>query len=142
MPFKAENFSASETVEAESQPGKIDAVHLPSEVISIIVSFIQLEESPQSTLYSCCLISRSWYSVAVAPLYRSPVLKGKNYQLFVRTICPSINAHIRKSPLSEFVRTLNLSSLTYEGSKSVMGRLLGRVKGGLEVFVAPQVSFA
>lgn len=38
---------------------------------------------------------RQWYDVAIRPLYESPYLSGRAYELFVRTICPSVLAHIK-----------------------------------------------
>ena len=121
---------------------KSPTVPLPPEVILHILSHIPYYPSSQKILYNCCLVSRSWYSAAILRLYHTPRFTGKNYLLLVRTICPSINAHIRKSELANFVRRLDMSRLVHDGSKSLTGRLLGRVKKGLEEFVAPQSSFA
>ena len=117
-------------------------VHLPPEIILYILSFIPVRPENQSTLCTCCLLSRDWYSSAIPLLYRSPSITSKNFRLFVRTICPSINVHVRKSELAGLVRRLDMGSLVHDGSKSVTARLLGRVKEGLEEFVAPQTSFA
>jgi hypothetical protein len=114
-------------------PGKKDAVHLPSEILSAIISFVKLQEKPQKTLHSCCLVSRSWYSVAVAPLYESPCLEIKNCTLFVRTICPSKNVLSFESRVSEYVRTLNLSIRARESDTK---KLLHRREGKPGVFVA------
>ena len=70
------------------------------------------------------------------------MITGKNYNAFVQAICPSVNAHVRRNGLAELVRRLDMSNLVHNGSKSLTARLLGRVKTGLEVFVAPQASFA
>ena len=119
------------------------APHLPIEVILQIVSYVVYRHpNPQSSLYALCLVSHTWYDAAVKDLYYAPALAGRNYQLFVQTVCPSINLHIRHSEVAPFVKVLDLSKLVHEGSKSVMGRLLGRVKGTLEVFTAPQTSFS
>lgn len=75
-------------------------------------------------------------------LYDTPNITGKNYSSFVNAICPSVNAHIRRNGLSELVRRLDMSGLVHNGSKSLTARLLGRMKGRLEEFVAPQASFA
>nr|POE58048.1 f-box protein [Quercus suber] len=40
------------------------------------------------------------------------------------------------------VKELNMASLVHQGSKSLTARILGRVKGNIEVFVAPVASFA
>lgn len=70
------------------------------------------------------------------------MITGNNFNAFVRAICPSVNAHIRRNGLAELVRRLDMSSLVHNGSKSLTARLLGRVKTRLEEFVAPQASFA
>lgn len=113
---------------------------LPSEVLRNV--FVYLTSIDQQTLYSSALVSRSWYTNSISSLYSSPVIDGKNYDLFVRAICPSVNAHIRTNGLAELVKTLDMSRLVHNGSKSLTARLLGRVKGNLEAFVAPQASFA
>jgi hypothetical protein len=117
-------------------------VHLPIEIILHILSYIPRLKNTQSTFWSCCLISRAWYSAAIPFLYERPYIGGGNFQEFVATVCPSKNAHIRKAPLAELVLRLDMSGLVHDGSKSLTARLLGRLKGNLEAFVAPQASFA
>ena len=114
---------------------------LPLEVIDNILSFIPRVPASQPTLHACTLVSRVWYPAAIGRLYEEPTITGRNYDLFTKSICPSINAHIRKNGLAELVRVLDLSLLVHHGSKSLTARLLGRVKVGLEEFVAPQASF-
>lgn len=80
--------------------------------------------------------------MAIQPLYDSPFLTGRAYELFVRTICPSVLAHIKKQNLANLVRVLDLSHIIHQGTKSTTARLLGRTKQGLQVFIAPQASFA
>ena len=118
------------------------SLHLPSEIIVHILEYVPRNSTSQPTLHACALVSRLWYSATIPFLYHSPHIKGKSFQQFVRTVCPSINAHIRKSELAEFVRVLDMGNLVHDGSRSLTARLLGRVKGHLEVFVAPQASFA
>ena len=79
---------------------------------------------------------------SVAYLYDNPIITGRNYDSFVRAMCPSVNAHVRRNGLAELVRRLDMSGLVHNGSKSLTARLLGRVKKSLEEFVAPQASFA
>ena len=111
---------------------------LPLEVLHIIFSYAQ----DQPTLHASALVSVSWYKSAIPFLYDSPSIHGRNFNAFVRTVCPSINAHVRTNGLAELVRKLDMSRLVHNGSKSLTARLLGRVKGNLEEFVAPQASFA
>ncbi|TKA23657.1 hypothetical protein B0A50_06493 [Salinomyces thailandicus] len=117
-------------------------VYLPDEILLEILSYVATTHHAQKTLASCCLLSHQWYEAAVPLLYAYPYLYGVNFDPFVRAICPSINLHVRKSPLSELVKSLNMANLVHQGSKSLTARLLGRTKGNLEVFVAPQASFA
>ena len=118
--------------------------HLPEELIIQILSYIP--QSPHTiakqTYASACLVSRQWYNAAIPLLYERPLLGGKNFDQFVRTICPSKNAHIIRSPLAELVKVLDLSRLVHEGSKSTTARLIGRTKGQLEEFVAPMATFS
>lgn len=136
-PLSRPDIAASSTPTLEPT-----AVHLPPEIIIQILSYIPRRPATQSTFYSCCLLSRQWYAVAVHRLYHTPYITGKNFKHFVATICPSVNAHVRKSDLAELVRRLDMGNLVHDGSKSLTARLLGRVKPVLEEFVAPQASFA
>ncbi|KAF2724675.1 hypothetical protein K431DRAFT_281629 [Polychaeton citri CBS 116435] len=117
-------------------------IFLPDEVILQILDYVTNSNSYQQDLAACCLLSHQWYQAAVPLLYASPHLYGKNFEPFVKAICPSINPHVRKSPLSELVKMLDMGHLVHHGSKSMTARILGRVKANVEVFVAPQASFA
>lgn len=119
-----------------------DPVYLPDEIILEILSYVKLDHDSQRTLHACCLLSHQWYSASVPHLYERPLLEGKAFDSFVRAICPSINLHVRVSPLSRLVKVLNMGHLVHHGSKSLTARLLGRTKESLEEFVAPQSSFA
>jgi hypothetical protein len=137
MSSRSIGFRARDTELLESRPGKRDAVHLPVEVLLTIISFIKLQENARSALHSCCLVSRSWYSVAVAPLYQSPLLESANYPLFFRTICLSKNVRNLESPLSEYVKTLDLSAWLHEVIREDdVEILLARLERRLEIFVA------
>ena len=114
---------------------------LPSEVILHILSYIPRITISQPTLHACTLVSRAWYAAALPILYHTPFVNGTNFKYFVRTACPSINAHVRENGLANLVRSLDMGNLVHDGSKSLTARILGRVKGGLEEFVAPQASF-
>ncbi|KAF2791137.1 hypothetical protein K505DRAFT_351494 [Melanomma pulvis-pyrius CBS 109.77] len=116
--------------------------YLPDELLLEILDYIPKGPASQVTIATFCLVSRKWYDVAIPRLYESPYLYGGSYELFVRTICPSILAHIKKSELAGLVKFLDLSHIVHQGNKSVTARLLGRTKGSLEIFVAPQASFA
>lgn len=113
--------------------------HSTPEVLQNIFSYLT---TYQSTLHACTLVSNSWYKSSVPFLYNSPAIDGKTFDLFVKAICPSVNAHVRINGLAALVRKLDMSLLVHNGSKSLTARLLGRVKGNLEEFVAPQASFA
>ena len=115
------------------------SVPLPQELLQHIFSYLS---GNQKALHACSLTSSSWYSASIAYLYEAPVITGKNYDAFVQAICPSVNAHVRRNGLADMVKSLDMSSLVHNGSKSLTARLLGRVKTALEEFVAPQASFA
>ncbi|MCJ1280317.1 hypothetical protein MMC21_008144 [Puttea exsequens] len=117
---------------------------LPAELLETVFQHISHPPTPSSqpTLHASTLVSRAWYSASIPFLYASPLLAGANFDAFVRAICPSINAHVRRNGLAELVRRLDMSALVHNGSKSLTARILGRMKGRLEVFVAPQASFA
>lgn len=112
---------------------------LPPELLEIIFSHVK----DQPTLHASTLAgSRTLYKSATPLLYANPIIYGSNFDPFVRAICPSVNAHIRTNGLAELVQRLDMSRLVHNGSKSLTARILGRVKGNLEEFVAPQASFA
>ncbi|KAL8947463.1 MAG: hypothetical protein Q9222_006257 [Ikaeria aurantiellina] len=119
----------------------VAAPPFPLEVLLQIVHYVQTHPSSQHGLWAMTMVSRSWYAAAIDSLYRKPSISGKNFNRFVQTICPSINAHIRKTSFSTMVKELDLSNLVHDSSRSLTSRILGRLKHGLEVFVAPQTSF-
>ncbi|KAL8692927.1 MAG: hypothetical protein Q9224_003861 [Gallowayella concinna] len=114
---------------------------LPTELLFQIVTYVHGFSSAQRDLWAMTIVSRSWYAAAITPLYSKPDISGKNFNLFVRTLCPSINAHIRKTSFSSMVEELDMSSLVHDSSKSLTSRILGRLKDGLQAFIAPQSSF-
>lgn len=116
-------------------------IHLPTEVIQHIVACIERGGGTQRDIWSCCLVSRHWYSASINALYERPWLRGRNFERFASTICPPIRAHVRRVEVAKYVRHLDMSELAYESSNSMTARLLGRVKEGLETFVAPARSF-
>lgn len=115
--------------------------HLPVEIIINIVHQIARFTASTPTLWSCCLVSHDWYGVAVPYLYKYPRLVNKNFDLFARTICPPIAAHVRRIGLEGFVKRLDMGRLAYESTNSLTARLIGRIGQSLENFVAPPVSF-
>ncbi|KAL8800224.1 MAG: hypothetical protein Q9223_007341 [Gallowayella weberi] len=114
---------------------------LPTEILLQIVTYVHGFSSAQRDLWAMTLVSRSWYAAAVTTLYRKPEISSKNFNLVVRTLCPSINAHIRKSSFSSMIEELDMSRLVHDSSRSLTSRILGRLKDGLAGFVAPQSSF-
>lgn len=123
------------------------SVHLPTEVVVLCFLFIAADDrlplSRQRSLHACCLVSRQWYSAAIAFLYEKPqVGSGLAFGKFTETVCPPVAARKSKWNLGAFVRQLDLSGLVHHSSNSLTARLLGRVKENLEVFIAPRISFA
>ncbi|RFU27174.1 hypothetical protein B7463_g9161, partial [Scytalidium lignicola] len=119
-----------------------DATLLPLEVIIHILSYIPQREASQPTFWACARVSRAWYLATIRFLYQRPYLSGGNFDLFVRTLCPSINARVTPSPLARLVKRLDMSTLVHHSNRSLTARLLGRVKANIEEFSAPQASFA
>lgn len=112
---------------------------LPPELLDQIFSHVT--RPSQQTLHAAALVSRAWYRTAIRRLYQRPEVTGKHFNAFVRTVCPSINAHVRYNGLADLIKRLDLSSLVHHASKSLTARVLGRVKHNLEEFIAPQASF-
>ena len=125
----------------EYKPPTKTMPHLPDEILIQIFDHVSHQPCAQQALAACSLLSHQYYHVAVPLLYHRPRLYGNKFDPFVRAICPSINSHITKSPLAELVKVLDLGHLVHQASKSVTARLLGRTKGNLEEFIAPQASF-
>lgn len=138
----AENTQAQSAAKPTAKPGTGREVDLPLEIIYQIISYIPRRKENQKTLWACSLVSRSWYSATIRTLYSRPYIQGRNFQEFVAVICPSKNAHVRRSQLAEMVKALDMGTLVHDGSKSLTARILGRLKGNLEEFVAPQASFS
>ncbi|KAK3052543.1 hypothetical protein LTR09_006397 [Extremus antarcticus] len=129
-----------DTVDSTTPRG--EPIHLPDELILHILTYTSHLPLSQRTLASCSLLSHQWLAIATPLLYAAPTLYGHSYDPFVRAICPSINQHIRTSPLASLVKVLDMRGLVHQGSKSTTARVLGRVKNNLEEFCAPQASFA
>ena len=118
---------------------------LPLEVIILILSFVTCwapDLERQTTLWTCCLISKIWHQATIADLYCQPVLSNRNFDRFVRTICPRSGSRMRQTGLEDLVKDLNMGGLAYESSKSQTARLLRRCSRNLECFVGPAVSFS
>lgn len=132
-------------------PAMSNPAYLPTEIVVYIAQAIYEEfddlkprRLSQSTLYNCCLVSRQWYSAAVAFLYKRPLLtRGGSFAQFTKTVCPPYAARKKvKVDLGSLVQWLDLSHLVHESTPSVMGRLLNRTQSGLRVFIAPTTSFS
>ncbi|KAF2752344.1 hypothetical protein M011DRAFT_415704 [Sporormia fimetaria CBS 119925] len=117
------------------------ATYLPDELLLHVLDYIPRSPESQPTLASFCLVSRQWYNLAIDRLYEAPFIAGRAYDLLTRTIVPSLNEHVRKSPLASLVRVLDLSHIVHQGNKSTTARLLRRTNPSLEIFTAPQASF-
>ncbi|KAH7381661.1 hypothetical protein BKA66DRAFT_418983 [Pyrenochaeta sp. MPI-SDFR-AT-0127] len=118
--------------------------YLPDELLLEVLEHLQTwnTRERQTALANFSAVNRQWYDVGIIPLYESPYLCGRAYELFIRTICPSVLAHIKPTALSGLVKALDLSHIVHQGNKSTTARLLGRTKASLQIFIAPQASFA
>jgi hypothetical protein len=117
-------------------------IPLPVELVSHILSFLSSDPAYQTTFWSCCLVSRLWYSAAVSKLYEKPILWGRNFDAFASIVCPPVSSHVRHVGFETYVNHLDMGSLTYESSNGRTARLLRRVGPSLNIFVAPPVSFS
>ncbi|EEH09071.1 F-box domain-containing protein [Histoplasma capsulatum G186AR] len=117
---------------------------IPVEIIIHILSYLREQPQPirQNTLYSCCLVSRLWYSAALPLLYEKPYITGANFDGFTRAVCPSVQAYAPRGDLGRFVRRLDFSKLVHNLTTSLTTRYLGRVKDNVEVFIAPASGFS
>ncbi|KAI9640338.1 hypothetical protein NHQ30_011080 [Ciborinia camelliae] len=145
LPIRSQNSEpkpASKSMAELYHKAPSQEILLPLEIISHILSYIPHRVDTQSTFYSCTLVSRLWYFASISLLYERPYLSGGNFNAFVTTVCPSKNAHIRQSALAPLVRRLDMGELVHNSSRSLTARLLGRLKGNIVEFVAPQASFS
>jgi hypothetical protein len=74
--------------------------YLPDELLLEVLSYIRPGRQSQGLLASFCLVSRQWYEIGIERLYEAPYIVGKAYDLFVRTVCPSVLTHIKRSELA------------------------------------------
>ena len=114
----------------------------PTELVHLVLSSLEEDDSRQPTLHACCLVSNQWYSEAISLLYEKPHLDGARFQQFAATVCPPIGTREPKVRLATLVRQLDMGRLVHQSSNSLTARLLGKVKGNLEVFVVPMYSFS
>ncbi|KAJ5390058.1 uncharacterized protein N7496_001126 [Penicillium cataractarum] len=125
------------------------SAHLPTEILLVIAEMLWHDEmfdrggmilmDRQRSFHSFCLVSRQWYSVGISYLYDCPQLwKGNKFAQFTNTVSPPLGVKKSKVDLGSLVKVLHLGSLVHQSSNSQTSRLLGRVKKGLTVFVAPQ----
>jgi hypothetical protein len=138
MSSQPNGLNKTDTVSLISEPGRKYAVHLPSEMLLDILSFVKVQKDAQKTLSSCCLVSRSWYSVAIVQLYHSPIIEKEMYGLFIRTMFASNSVPNIQSP-SKFVRTLDMRNWPHVVHERVTIDLLEAVEEGLEVFIGPDM---
>jgi hypothetical protein len=52
----------------------------------------------------------------------SPHLVGRSYELFVRTLCPSVLAHIKYTALAGLVKSLDLGHIVHNSTKATTAR--------------------
>jgi hypothetical protein len=121
-------------------------IFVPTEIILQIVSRVDRSLSGrerQKALYNLCLVSHQWYSATLSFLYARPKLEGGNtYQKFTTIMCPPAGGPKKSKDLGGLVRRLDLSKLVHHSSNSMTARLINRVKGNLEVFLAPASGFS
>jgi hypothetical protein len=89
------------------------ANYLPDELLLEVLSYIRPGRQSQSLLANFCLVSRQWYEIGIERLYEAPYIAGKAYDLFVRTICPSVLTHIKRSELAGLGTCLSPISILY-----------------------------
>lgn len=98
--------------------------YLPDELLLEILKYIERWDTndKQDALAQFSAVCRQWHNVAIPILYESPYLAGHAYELFVRTICPSVIARIKPSALSGLVRVLDLSHIVHNSNKATTAR--------------------
>ena len=114
---------------------------LPLEIVHEIASHVERSSTCLQDLWAMTMVSRSWYSALITSLYHKPELSRRKCNLFVQTICPSINAQSQNISLSSMVKQLDMSDVVFDDDQTLTARILQRLQGWLEVFVAPQTSF-
>ncbi|KAI2085138.1 hypothetical protein LOZ36_004253 [Ophidiomyces ophidiicola] len=118
------------------------AIYLPPEIISLVLSFVQDLPEANETLTSCCLVSHEWWSMAAPILYEKPKIPPKHYTTFTTILTSNDPLYAPKGELGQHVRRLDLSELVYHSTNSLTARLLRSVRQGLQVFIAPAYSIS
>lgn len=67
--------------------------------------------------------------------------KERRFDLFLRTVCPSMDSSLQPTGLENFTVRLDLGPLKHEPHDGVVARLLGSLKGRLQFFCAPRQPF-
>lgn len=126
------------------------AVFLPAEILIQIFSYIQPHTDgcsfllkTNTSLYTCSLISRAWYAAAMPALYRNPILKDRNLDLFLSNVYPYRAATLgdRGNLGLSMIKELHLGVMTafHSGCRILSTkRVIDRCKDKLEVFIAPR----
>ncbi|TGZ82020.1 hypothetical protein EX30DRAFT_339926 [Ascodesmis nigricans] len=123
------------------------------ELVQMILEYLPAS-GRQETLWAVCGVCRMWYWAGIGRLYRYPKITGKNYAMFLTTICPSAKEDRKANPgsssrssssashLGSLIRNLDLSAIVHEGSSSQNAKLLHRCQSSVESFTAPQATFS
>jgi hypothetical protein len=122
-----------------------EPVHLPTEIIETIAMWVACFDdidARQCSLWSISLVARDWYNAAIKHLYASPQLHSRNFDLFTRTICPSLRSRGRATGLEDLVTELRMGGLAYVTTSSMTARVLRRVKKSLTLFEGPSHSMS
>lgn len=129
------------------------AVFLPAEILIQIFSYVQTHADSScsfllksnTSLYTCSLVSRAWYAAAMPALYRNPILKDRNLDLFLRTVYPYPYRAATLGDKGNFglsmIKELHLGVMTgFNSGSRILStkRVIDRCKDKLEVFVAPR----
>lgn len=98
VPIMGQSFYPSAALISAAKPKF--ANYLPDELLLEVLSYIPECPASQTTLARFCIVNKQWYNISIQRLYEAPYLVGQAYDLFVRTICPSVLPHIKRSELA------------------------------------------
>ena len=117
---------------------RIPAPDLPFEIILLILEYlVKQTDDLQNTLCRVSLFCRGWYAASVYSLFNAPHANISRFHRFVEIVCMPVNAKFCDNGLASNITRLQLAGLGRGTSRTLVARLLRRVSGTLEDFVAP-----
>ena len=139
-PSLIDRHDLTDVVAADAEKPERYAPVLPVEIIHEIYDQAKISTRFQKCILpTMCLVCRSWYAALIGFLYNFPHMQMSRFRRFVDVICSPTNAKTPYNGLADLVHSLDLVRVRESAAKTLMKRLLNRVRHTLEFFVAPRL---